>query len=388
MNSGSIGQFVLTDQTWSGNNFVYSFVKLYPHTNVAALEKKLPAFLDKYGEQQLKFKGMEKELHLQQVSSIHTSPGYEAEMSKTFSPVFLHLLLLIAGLVQLIACINFMNLSTARASKRAKEVGVRKVVGAGKRDLIWQFLSESFLLSLTSVLIALPLLFLLLPYFNDITQTNIHLSLFKDYSVWAGLAGLVLITTVVSGSYPAFYLSAFEVVKVLKGNLSNLYSVAGLRRSLVVFQFVISILLISAIIVIFGQMNFIKTRNLGFDKNQKLIFQFYTNDALKNTSAFMNDLRRLPEVKNVSRANNYPSQFVFNDRIFYLAGGNPASGLDIQSMLTDKYFVKTLGIRLADGRDFRQNDTGKVLINETCAKQLGLNSQTAPGTFLYFKDDV
>ncbi len=121
-------------------------------------------------------------------------------------------------MIQVIACINFMNLSTARASKRAKEVGVRKVVGAGKYDLIKQFLGESFLLSFIGVIIALPLLWVLLPYLNDITQTDIHLTFFGDYRLWLMLTGLVLVTGFVAGSYPAFYLSAFQAIKVIKGN--------------------------------------------------------------------------------------------------------------------------------------------------------------------------
>src|SRR6202012_4983475 len=140
--------------------------------------------LNRYGAQEMKQEGMTKQLHLQPVATIHTTPGYETEMSKSLSPSFLYILLLIAILIQVIACINFMNLSTARASKRAKEVGVRKVIGAGKYDLIKQFLGESFLLSFIGVVIALPLLFLLLPYLNQITGSNITLSIFGDYRLW------------------------------------------------------------------------------------------------------------------------------------------------------------------------------------------------------------
>lgn len=383
MSSGGIGNFVLTDHTWSGDNFVYAFVKLNPLANVAALEKKLPAFLKKYGENQLQELGMKKSLHLQPVEDIHTDTHYQNEISKTVSPSFLNLLLLIAGLIQLIACINFMNLSTARASKRAKEVGVRKVVGAEKGDLIKQFLGESFLLSLAAVLIAIPLLLITLPYLNRITQTNIQLSQLLNYKIWIGLLGIAFITGLFAGSYPALYLSAFKVVKVIKGNYTNHVSASTLRKSLVVFQFVISITLIAAIIIIYCQMTFIQNKNLGFDDNQKLIFTLNTQDAIKNAPAFVDDMHDLSGVKSISRANNYPSQFVFNDMQYYPPGGNMTTGQDIQFMLTDNYFVKTLDIKLISGRDFRLNDTGKVIINETAAKKLGLNPRTAPGTLLY-----
>jgi putative ABC transport system permease protein len=184
MNSGGMGEFVRQNTMWAGNNFAYSYIKLHPNADADALERKLPAFLNKYGGQQLKELGMEKVLHLQPLVSIHTTKDYESELSKSVDPSFLYILMLIAILIQVIACINFMNLSTARASKRAKEVGVRKVVGAGKSDLMRQFLSESFLLSFISVFIALPLLILTLPFLNQITQANIHLAMFANYRIW------------------------------------------------------------------------------------------------------------------------------------------------------------------------------------------------------------
>ena len=166
MNSGGVGEYVRQNTMWAGNNFTNSFIKLHPNADAAALEKKLPAFLLKYGADQLKQLGMEKRLHLQPIGSIHTTTGYEVEMTKTVDPSFLNILILIAVLIQVIACINFMNLSTARASKRAKEVGVRKVIGAERKDLIKQFMSESFLLSFIGVyhrvtlIVALPCLIL------------------------------------------------------------------------------------------------------------------------------------------------------------------------------------------------------------------------------------
>jgi len=388
MNSGGLGEYVRQNNSWAGNNFTDSYVKLNPNANVDALEKKLPAFLNKYGQQQMKQMGMEKQLHLQSVSSIHTTTGYEVEISKTVSPSFLNILLLIAVMIQVIACINFMNLSTARASKRAKEVGVRKVIGAGRKDLIRQFISESFVLSLIGVLIALPLLLLAMPYLNQVTKADIHWSMFSDYRIWLLLTGTVIATGLVAGSYPAFYLSAFQAIKVMKGNFTNNISAAGIRRSLVVFQFVLSIVLIAGIIVIYSQLSYIEHKDLGFDKNQKLIFSFYTDDTKSKMQSFAGDLRGLAEVKTVSKANNYLSQFVPRDHGVYLAGGNMATATDAQNITTDEYFLKTNGIKLISGRDFHLYDSGKVLINETLAKRLGLTPEKAPGTRLYSKYDA
>jgi len=383
MNSGGLGEYTIKDSDWGGNNFTYSFVRLRPGASAALLESKLPSFLSKYGGQQMKAMGMTKQLHLQPVKTIHTTAAYEVEMSKTVSPSFLNILLLIAILIQVIACINFMNLSTARASKRAKEVGVRKVIGAGKFDLVKQFLGESFLLAFIGVMIALPLLWLLLPYLNQLTGSNIQLSIFTDYRLWLMLVILVLVTGAVAGSYPAFYLSAFKAIKVIKGNFSNQVSAAGIRRSLVVFQFVLSIVLITGIIIIYSQLSYIKNKDLGFDKNQKLVFSFYTSDTQKQIDTYANDLRQLAEVKAVSKSDNYLSQFVSHDHGVYPAGGNMTTAIDAQNIVTDENVLKANGIKLISGRNFRLNDTGKVLINETLAKRLGLTLDKAPGTRLY-----
>jgi putative ABC transport system permease protein len=387
MNSGGIGGYVLQNTMWGGNNFTNSYVKLNPKANTAAFEKKLPAFLNKYGQQQMKQMGMEKQLHLQPVTSIHTTTGFEIEMSKTVSPSFLYILLLIAALIQIIACINFMNLSTARASKRAKEVGVRKVIGAEKKDLIKQFLGESFMLSLIGVLIAIPLLLAALPWLNQVTHADIRLTFLNDYRLWLMLVALVFTTGIVAGSYPAFYLSAFQAIKVIKGNFSNQVSAAGIRRSLVVFQFVLSIVLIAGIIVIYSQLNYISHKDLGFQKDQQLILSFYTEDAKNKVPALMTDLRQMADVKAVNRSDNYLSQFVPRDHGVYLAGGNMATATDAQNIMTDEYFVKANGIKVISGRDLRLNDSGMVLINETLAKRLGVAVEKAPGTRLYSQYD-
>jgi putative ABC transport system permease protein len=286
-------------------------------------------------------------------------------------------------MIQVIACINFMNLSTARASKRAKEVGVRKVIGAGKYDLVKQFLGESFLLAFIGVIIALPLLALLLPYLNQLTGSDIGLSIFSDYRLWTMLTALVVVTGFLAGSYPAFYLSAFQAVKVIKGNFNNHISAAGIRRSLVVFQFVLSIVLITGIIIIYSQLSYIKNKDLGFSKDQKLIFNFYTGATQKKLGDFANDLRQLAEVKAVSKADNYLSQFVPHDHGVYLAGGNMTTAIDAQNIFTDENVLRANGIKLASGRDFRLNDTNRVLINQTLAKRLGLSIEKAPGARLY-----
>jgi putative ABC transport system permease protein len=387
MNPGGYGDDFLKNTTWSGNNFTYSFIKLRPGASLSALEQKLPAFLSRHAEEQLRTLGMKKTLHLQPVAEIHTTAGYEAEPGKTVSSSFLCLLILIAVLIQVIACINFMNLSTARASRRAKEVGIRKVVGAGRKSLIGQFLGESFLLVLISVLITIPLLVLTMPYLNRITQADIPLSLFTNGRLWILLASIVLVTGLAAGSYPAFYLSAFQAIKVIKGNFTNHISASGIRRYLVVFQFVLSIMLITAIIIIYSQLEYIRHKDLGFEQDQQLIFSFHTGETRSKMPAFESDLRQLAEVNTVSKTNNYPGAPSYNDWQVYLAGGNLATAIDQQNISADEHIIKALGVKLISGRDFHFHDTAAVIINETLMNRLGLKTETAVGTRLYAGGD-
>ena len=383
MNSGGLGEYTMHNDSWTNNNFIATYIKLRPKTNQTQLENKFPSFVDKYAGKELKNAGVEISMYLQPVSSIHTTsdmanPG----IGKPVSPTFLAILSLIAILIQIIACINFMNLSTARASKRAKEVGVRKVIGAGRKDLIAQFLGESFLFSLIAVLIAIPLLVLVLPFLNEITQVDISLDFFKDYRVGILLFSLVLITGLFAGSYPAFYLSAFRVVQVIKGNFTNEISVAGIRRSLVVFQFVLSIMLITATIIIYHQLEYIKNKDLGFEKDQRLILTFQTSESFQYIPGFMDDLRQLAGIKEVSNSSKFLSNPALFSNVFTLPGQSASDAKYSNFIVSDEYFVKANGIKLISGRDFRAEDSAKILVNETFLHNLGLSAAQAPGTKL------
>ena len=383
MNSNGDGAYAYRTERWAGDNMASSYVRLRPGADPAVLEKKLPAFLDKYGGDQMRALGMKKKLLLEPVTAIHNTPGIVGDADRTVSRAFLNILLSIAILIQLIACINFMNLSTARASKRAKEVGVRKVLGAERRQLVRQFLGESFLLAFIGMAIALPLLFLSLPWLNAITHADVQWSSVLSARIWLVFTGLLLGTGVIAGSYPAFYLSAFNAIKVLKGNFTSAISAAGIRRSLVVFQFILSIGLITGIIVIHGQLYFIEHTDLGFDKEQQLVFRFNNESARARMRPFMNDLRQLSEVREASMSSYHPGQRIGNDWVYTLAGGNPAAGQGISFITCDEHFVKTEGLRLVSGRDFHSGDSDRVLINETVARKMGIDIAKAAGTRLF-----
>jgi putative ABC transport system permease protein len=386
MNSGLIGDIIQHRiNSYAGGNLIWSYVKLRPGANPHATEAKLPAFLNRYGSQDMKKFGIEKQLSLQPIAKIHTTPGFDHELKTPASPTFLGLLLLIAVLIQIIACINFMNLSTARASKRAKEVGVRKVIGALRGNLVTQFLGESFLLSLLGIALALPLLILALPSLNAVTHADISVSALKDTRVLLLLATLVIGTGFVSGSYPAFYLSAFNTVKVIKGNFTSRVSAAGLRKGLVVFQFSLSIILVTGIVIIYSQLSYIKNKDLGYDPKQKLVFNFYANGA--NMDGFTDGLRSLAGVNEVTRSNSPLGKRLIQDQVVYLDGKTKADVVDAQDIMADKYFRHTSGLQLLYGRDFHDNDSMRVIINETLATRLGVKPANAVGKLLHSTSD-
>ena len=380
MNSGGNGDYTMHNLSWTNNNYIGSYLKLRPDVNIERLEKKFPAFVNRYGGKELKEAGLKIGMYLQPISSIHTTTGLENPgIGKPVSTTFLYILSLIAALIQIIACINFMNLSTARASKRAKEVGVRKVIGADRNDLIRQFMSESFLLSLLSVMIAVPLLIILLPYLNQITRADIPFDFLKDLRVWIMLSSLVLITGLISGSYPAFYLSAFRAIRVIKGNFTSEISATGIRRSLVVFQFVLSIVLITAIVIIYSQLNYIKNKDLGFDKDQRIIFTFNSGESFEKIPTFMEDLRKISGIREVSNSSKFLSNPALFSNVFTLPGQSRTEAKYANFIVSDEFFVKANGIQLISGRDFMTDDSAKILINETFARKMGIDPLNASG---------
>jgi putative ABC transport system permease protein len=370
---------------WMDRSFAYTFVKLKPNASVDNLDKQLTAAFDKQPRGPISNR-TKAELQLQPVGSIHTNGGYDSEMSKTVSGFFLALLIGLAALIQLIACINFMNLATARASRRAKEVGVRKIIGAGNKGLILQFLVESCILSIGAVLIALPLLILVLPWLNQATGVEIARTTFTEPAVWFLLLGVALVTGLLAGSYPAFYLSDFRAAKVLKGDFTSHISVVGLRRSLVVFQFVLSIVLIAGMMVMRQQLDFIRNKDLGFTRGSQLVITFHARVGKKYANYFATAIRQFPEVKLASLTDNYPGAGTYQTTRVYSNGMDPFRAIAIKTLSSDEYFLKTMGIPLLSGRDFHFKDTGSVLINQSMARSLGLDAATADGKSLFTGD--
>jgi putative ABC transport system permease protein len=287
---------------------------------------------------------------------------------------YVRLFSIIAIIILLIACINFMNLSTARSEKRAREVGVRKTLGSGKRQLIFQFFSESIILATIAFVLSVLAVFLVLPFFNDLVDKHLSLDLTQPL-FWLAAIGLIIFTGVVAGSYPALYLSSFSPVKVLKGTFLAGKKSALPRHILVVGQFAISILLISATIIIYQQIQHIKHRDIGYDPNN-LIMVPSTEDTQKNYAAIRDELMKTGMINIVNRS------FSPITEIWWKApapdwDGKPAGGqMIVASMATDIDYAKTMGVKIIEGKDFSglPADSANMLINEAAVKAMQLKN--------------
>ncbi|MRG46291.1 FtsX-like permease family protein [Chitinophaga sp. SYP-B3965] len=287
---------------------------------------------------------------------------------------YVRLFIIIAIFVLLIACINFMNLSTARAIQRSKEVGVRKSIGAGKGALISQFLGESFALVFIATALSLLLVWTLLPSFEKLVNITLSVPLFTWYNMLALLA-LALFTGFIAGSYPAFYLSSLNAVTTLKGGILRLRSSAiWLRKGLVVFQFVVSTVLIVAAFLIYQQINFIKNRNLGLNKDQVVWF-FNEGSMVDDLRSFRTALLNMPGVEAVSDADQLPIQVGSNFSGVGWKGKSPNEDILFDNLLAGYDFQKTMQLEMVEGRTFSPEfatDTNGIVINETAAKVMSL----------------
>lgn len=377
------------ENDFASNNMFYSYLQLRPGADYKQLEKKFPAFIDKYAGKDLKAMGFQKNQYLLPLIDIHLSSMVENNVTPPSSKTYLYILASIAIFTLLIACINFMNLSTARSSKRSAEVGIRKVLGAEKGSLVRQFLGESLLMSLIAFGFALGLTYLLLPFFNSVSGRNITLDFSRNALMLAGFFGMALFAGLLAGSYPALYLSSFIPVKVLKGRFSNSMAVASLRKGLVVFQFVISVVLIISSVVIASQMNYMRSKDLGFDKENELIIPLRSINSKNIYASLKNDLQNNTQVQSVGASMYYPGIFNPSDNLFYKQGQSMTEGKRTRMNWVDFDFLKTLNFKPIAGRlfsaDFPADTNRNIVINEDGIKEIGFKSaQQAIGQKVYF----
>ena len=285
---------------------------------------------------------------------------------------YVRLFTLVAVFILLIACINFMNLSTARSSKRAKEVGIRKVVGAMRGGLLGQFVGEAMLLTFFSTLMAIVIVIFLLPFFNEITDKQLSLPVRQPF-FWLSILSLLVITGMISGSYPAFYLSSLKPISVLKGGLKFSPGASLFRKGLVVFQFSLSILLVIGMIVIYRQIDFVKTKSVGYDR-ENLVYIPIEGDLVKSFEVFKQKASSLPGIRSISKMKESPTVIGHQITDAYWPGKNENFNVPFSDAVVGYDFVKTMNLKLASGRDFSKSfgaDSAAYIVNETALKIIG-----------------
>ncbi len=388
-NSGC-NSFFNKDQTnWVANNMVFTYVKMDPSSDIKTADDNLNKLILKNGGEDMKQMGLNKTMDFQPVDQIHTdSQNYMVNVPGVVSIVFIRVLIMIGLLILVLACVNYINLSTAQAGNRALEVGVRKVMGVTPRSLITQFLGESFIIVFISLILSLLFAWLALPVFNRLIDQPLSFSTENFSTLVIYLAGFLLITGFVAGFYPAFYLASFKPSQVLKGRSRDRVGTSLLRKGLVVLQFVISIALISSILIISKQVNYIKNMDLGFNQKSKVIIPMNTDDAINQYDVLKQKFNSLADVQEVSGANSIPGSFVGNDLLVYKKGQTMDDAIHIYRNQIDLNYFHIMGMKLISGREFAdfKIDTTKtqILVSAEAVKQLGLKPDEAPGETVYF----
>lgn len=374
-----------SSDSWLTSSY-YTYLLLNPGADRKSMEAKFPTMVAKYmGPQiqqqmglsleQFRTRGNTLGFALQPLSSIHLYSHTTNELEHGGNASYVYIFAAIALFMLVVACINFINLSTAGASKRAKEVGIRKVAGSGKFQLISQFLSESILITFFALSVALVLVEMSLPAFNTISGKNLVL----DQKPFLTLIGLGLIVGIIAGIYPAFYLSSFKPISVLKGKLTGSHKSIGLRSSLVVFQFFISVVLIIGTIVVYQQMKYLQNKDIGYKKEQLVtIPNSYTLG--KNEQVFKQQMLQDPRIVNATASWYKPAgPSNFNNAIAYPKGNDKlvVNGVDYH---VDEQYIPTMGMKMVSGRNFSKDfvtDSLAIILNESAAKALGWNNSTA-----------
>ncbi len=353
-----------------GNTDPATYVQLRKGADAAKVEAKIKDFIYRY---QAKDNSFRVELALQ--------PFTEKYLHSTFTNGYLdggrveyvNLFTIIAVFILLIGCINFMNLATAQSAKRAKEVGLRKVVGAMRSSLVKQFIGEAILITFFAIIIAVALTILLVPAFNSLTGKQMSLPV-TEPMFWALIAGLIVVTGIVAGSYPAIFLSSLNPVRVLKGSLKFNWKSAFFRQGLVVFQFALSIILIVGMIVMYRQMNYIQTKNLGYDRDN-LVYIPIEGELIKKYELFKQEAAQLPGVIDISKMRNSPTSIDHHTTSISWPGKDPNLTVSFADVVVGYDFIKTMKLQLKEGRDFSREfgaDSARFLLNETAVNKIGL----------------
>jgi len=352
-----------------GNTSPATYVQLRKESDAALVQAEIKDFVYRYQE---KSPGTKIELDLQPYPERYLYSTFKNGYIDGGRIEYVRVFTIVAIFVLLIACINFMNLATARSVKRAKEVGLRKVVGAVRLSLIGQFIGEAMLLTLFSMLLAIILASLFLPAFNGLTGKQLFLPL-KEPVFWLTAVGLLIVTGFVAGSYPALFLSSLNPVKVLKGSLKFSRGATFFRQGLVVFQFTLAIILITGMIVTYRQINYIQSKNLGYDRDN-LIYIPIEGDLIKKYSLFKEQAEKVPGIESISKMRNSPTVIEHHTGSIEWPGKDKNQVVSFADGVVGYDFVKTMRLELKEGRDFSKEfgtDSASYLLNETAVNKIG-----------------
>lgn len=350
-----------------GNNGLRMFVRLREDANHEQVSEKISGLINEHVDQ------WETDLFLQPLTDIYLRSDYEDGVLVGGRIDYVKIFLLVAVFIILIASINFMNLATARSALRAREIGVRKSVGATRSLLARQFLGESVLTSMVAFVVAMALVVILLPRFNELTQKSVSIALL-DPMLWLQFGGLALLTGLLAGSYPALYLSSFSVIDVLRSKTSQGARGGGLRKGLVVFQFVMSIVLIVGTFTVYEQLNYIRTKDLGVDR-ENVLYMTFEGGIEEQYDAFKQELLREPGILSVAPSSGNPLSIGNNTIGVQWEGKNPNDNTLFSNVNVGYEFIETMGIELVEGRLFSEEygaDTTNYVINQKTAEAMGM----------------
>ncbi|MBB6130918.1 ABC transporter permease [Mucilaginibacter lappiensis] len=371
----------ILNNSWDNFNF-YDYLQLDKgfnptKENLSLLEKQINEIYHEHSPD------TKASFQLQPLTKIHLAPERLADMPGHGNEQYVTIFFIIAILILIVACINFMNLATARSARRAKEIGLRKVAGAKRGQLILQFISESIFISFLSLFLALGIVWLFLPVFNDLSNRTLSIHIL-DFKLWMTLFGIALFTGLISGSYPAFFLSGFNPVKVLKGNVKSMGGNLLFRNALVITQFMVSIILLVGTVAIYKQLKFIKNRNPGFEKSN-LLYMEMTGDIVNKLETLKNELRQNPLTNDFTITSSLPTNLGSWTFGVNWDGKTPGSQTLIPWMAVDEDFIHVFRMKLLAGRSFSgafKTDSNNYIINGKMLGVMGLNATNAIGKSL------
>lgn len=356
-----------------GSLSLYTYVLLAKGANPDEVEKRFPEMYLQYMDDLSELENIKFEPYLQPITKIHLHSNLMAELETNNDISYIYTFMAIAVFILLIACINFMNLSTARSMKRAREVGLRKVVGAYRKQLIFQFIGESLILSFIGLIFALILVEVVLPVFNQLLQQELRLDLFRQANVFVLLIGLAIVVGLIAGSYPAFYLSAFQPIKVLKGTFTKSAKRSSLRNVLVIIQFSISVFLIISTGFVYSQLSFLQEKKLGFNKEKMIVIPLRGDRLQEKANIFKSEFLNLSCVSAVSTSRFVPGRDM--DGTGYVPEGYDENNpVIIFTNTVDHDYISTMEMEIFEGREFSRDfktDSSAVIINEALTKRLG-----------------